>query len=49
MKLLLNKNESEKKKKYKKFDEIKELEILLVRSKHADKPDKLENTLRELQ
>ena len=46
MKLLLNKIKSEKKKKI--FDKIKQLEILLVRIKYANKPDKLESVLREL-
>ena len=48
MKLLLNIIKSEKKKKYKKFDKIKQLEILLVRIKYADKPDKLESALEDL-
>ena len=48
IKFLLNKNKSEKKKKYKNFDENKQVEILLFRIKYADKPDKLESALREL-
>ena len=48
MKLILNKIKSEKKKKNKKFDKIKQLEILLVRIKYTDKPDKLESALKEL-
>ena len=48
MKLLLNKIKSEKKKKIKNFDKIKHLENLLVRIKYADKPDKLESALKEL-
>ena len=48
IKFILNKNKSEKKKKYKNFDEIKQLEILLFRIKYADKTDKLESALREL-
>ena len=48
MKLLLNKIKSEKKKKNKNFDKIKELELLLVRIKYADKPNKSENALKEL-
>ena len=48
MKLLLNKIKSEKKKKYKNLDKIKQLEILLIRIKYADKPDKLESVLKEL-
>ena len=48
MKLLLNKIKSEKKKKNKNFDKIKQLEILLVRIKYADKPDKLQSVLKEL-
>ena len=43
MKLLLNKIKSEKKKKKKILDRIKQLEILLVRIKYADNPNKLEN------
>ena len=43
MKLLLNKIKSEKKKNN---DKIKQLEILLVRIKYADKPNKLESTLK---
>ena len=48
MKLLLNKIKSEKKNKNKNFDKISQLEILLVRIKYADKPDKLESALKEL-
>ena len=48
MKLILNKIKSEKKKKNKNIDKIKELENLLVRIKNADNPDKLENASREL-
>ena len=48
MKLLLNKIKSERKKKNKNIDKIKQLEILLVRIKYADKPNKLESALKEL-
>ena len=48
MKLLLNKIKTAKKKKYKNFDKTKQLEILLVRIKYADKPDKLQSGLKEL-
>ena len=48
MKLLLNKIKSEKKKKNKSLDKIEQLEILLVRIKYADKPDKLESALKKL-
>ena len=48
MKILLNKIKSEKKKKYKNLDKIKQLEILLVRIKYADKPNKLQSALKEL-
>ena len=48
VKFLLNKIKSEKKKKNKIFDKIKELEILLVRIKYADKPDELESALKDL-
>ena len=47
MKLLLNKIKTEKKKK-KKLDKIKQLEILLVGIKYADKLDKFESALKEL-
>ena len=46
VKLLLNKTNSEKKNKN--LDEIKQLEILSVRTKYADNPNKLENALKEL-
>ena len=48
MKLLLNKIKSEKKKKNKNVEKIKELKNLLVRIKYAGKPDKLESALKEL-
>ena len=48
MKLLLNKIKSEKKKKNKSFDIIKQLEILLVRIKYANNPNKLQSALKEL-
>ena len=48
MKLLLNKIKPEKRKRNKNFDKIKQLEILLVRFKYADKPDKLQSALKEL-
>ena len=48
MEFLINKIKSEKKKKNKNLDKIKQLEFLLVRIKYADKPDKLESALREL-
>ena len=40
MKLILNKIKSEKKKKNKKIDKIKEIEIPLVRIEYADNPKK---------
>ena len=46
VKLLLIKIKTEKKRK--KNDKTKQLEILLVRIKYADKPDKLESALKEL-
>ena len=46
MKLLLNKSKTEKKKKN--LDKVKELEILLVRIKCANKPNKLQSALKEL-
>ena len=48
MKLLLNKIKSEKKKKYKNSDKIKQLEILLVNIKYANSPSKLQSELKEL-
>ena len=48
LKLLLNKIKSEKKKKNKNFDKIKQSEILLVKVKYANDPNKLENALKEL-
>ena len=48
MKLLLNKIKSEKRKRNKNFDRIKQLETVLVRIKYADKPDKLQSALKEL-
>ena len=48
MKLLLNKIKSEKEKRKKNFDKIKQLEILLVNIKYANDPNKLENALKEL-
>ena len=48
MKLLLKEINSEKKKKNKNFNKTKQLENLLVRIKYANKPDKLESALREL-
>ena len=48
MKILLNKIKSEKKKKNKDLDKIKELEILLVKIKYANNPNKLQSELKEL-
>ena len=48
VKLLLKKIKTKKKKKFGIFDKINELEILLVRSKYANKPDKLGNALKEV-
>ena len=48
MKLLLNKIKSEKKKKSKNFNKIKQLERLLVNIKYANDPEKLNNALKEL-
>ena len=47
VKLLLNKIKKEKKKN-KNFDKIKQLELLLVRIKYADKPNKLESNVKKL-
>ena len=48
IKLFLNKNKTEKKKKYKNDEKIEQLEILLIKIKYADKPNRLEGALREL-
>ena len=48
MKLILNKIKSEKKKKNKNLDKIKQLEIILVNIKYANDPIKLQNALKEL-
>ena len=48
MKLLLSKIKSEKKKKNKDFDKIKQLEFLLVNIKYAIDPKKLQSELKEL-
>ena len=48
MKLLLNKIKSEKRKRNKNLDKIKELEILLVNVKYANNPNKLQSVLKEL-
>ena len=47
LKTLLNEIKSQKKKK-KNIDKIKELEIELLKIKYSNKPDKLENALKEL-
>ena len=48
MKLLLNKIKSEKRKRNKDFDKIKQLEILLVNIKYANNPKKLQSELKDL-
>ena len=48
MKLILNKIKSEKKKKNKNFNKIRQLEILLVNIKYANDPNKLQSALKEL-
>ena len=48
LKLLLNKIKSEKRKRNKILDKIKELEILLVNIKYANNPNKLQSELKEL-
>ena len=47
-KSLINEIKSEKKKKTKNIDKIKNLKIELVKIKYADKPNLLENALKEL-
>ena len=46
--IILNRIKTEKERIYGNDEKIKQLEILLVRMKYADKPDKLESALREL-
>ena len=48
MRVLLNKIKSEKKKKNKKLDKIKELEILLINIKYANDSNKLHSALKQL-
>ena len=48
MKSILNKIKSEKKKKNRNLDKIKQLEILLVNIKYANDPKRLEKALKEL-
>ena len=48
VKILLNKTKSEKKKKNKNLDKIKQLEILFKKIKHADNPNKLQSELKKL-
>ena len=48
MKILLNKIKTEKRKRNKNLDKVKQLEILLVNSKYANDPKKLETALKEL-
>ena len=48
MKSLLNKINTEKKKKNKNFDKVKELEMELVKIKYANNPNKLQSELQEL-
>ena len=47
-KLILNKIKSEKKKKNRNFDKIKQLKILLVNIRYVNDPEKLYNALKEL-
>ena len=48
MKLILNKIKTENKKKYRDINKNKQIEILLVRIKYADKPDTLESASKEI-
>ena len=48
MKLFLKKIKTEKKKKNKNLDKIKQLEILLVKIKYANNPNKLQSESKEL-
>ena len=47
IKIIISKIKFQNKKKYKIFDKIKQIEILLVRIKYANKPYKLESALKE--
>ena len=48
MKVLINKIKSEKKKKNRNLDKIKQLKVLLVNIKYANDPNKLQSALKEL-
>ena len=48
IKLILNNIKSEKKKKNKNLDKIKQFEVPLINTKYANDPNKLENALKEL-
>ena len=48
LKLLLNKIKSEKRKKIRNYDKIKQLEKIIVNLKYANDPNKKENALKEL-
>ena len=48
MKLLLNKIKTEKKKKTKGVDKIKQLETEIVKTKYANNPSKLQSEIKEL-
>ena len=48
MKILLNKIKSEKRKRIKFLNKIKQLEILLINIKYANDPNKLQSELKEL-
>ena len=48
IKLLLGKVKSEKKKKNENLDKIKQLETLLVKTKYANNPNKLQSDLKAL-
>ena len=48
MNLIINKIKTEKKKKNKNLDKIKQLEILIINIKYANDPNKLQSALKEL-
>ena len=48
MKIIINKFLSEKEKKSKSLDKIKQLEILLVKVKYANNPNILQSALKDL-
>ena len=48
MKLILNKTKTQRKKKKKNLDKIKQIEILLVKIEYANNPNKLQSEMKKL-